>query len=241
MIKVGLKVNPRIVEYLEILKDRGFATNVKIAAKVSGERFQASWRKNVSDSKTPQGWKEPYINNIKLEMKDNNFTAEISADKEKNKFVKFVEDGQLSYDMKPGMLSSSKAKKTLTGKYITIFMRHKVKEMPKAVSDKKAKLNFYQMVGIKGELTKEYRQGMYLSRPGTIYHRMVRVGGKGHEGYGTFRRISTNSPESSWIRKGIKATKVFNKTVREEKGNIEKDLKIAFERDLLLFYKEMKG
>lgn len=238
MVQVSLLDN-RIKSVFDMIGHKGFP-NVKNMIVRSGEYFQKSWRNNITQSDSPEGWKNPYINKVELKLEKNNTEAIISA--ERSKFVNFVEDGIESYDMKPGMLASKKVKTSKLGnKYLTIFMRKKVREMPTEVLKQAKQLSFYRMVGIKGNLEKQYNKAMSISAPGTIFHRMVRVGSSKHSRYGTFRIVSSKSKPESWKFPKIPGTKPFDKTVKDKKKEIDENFKKAFKEDINTIYKEMKA
>lgn len=59
-----------------------------------------------------------------------------------------------------------------------------------------------------------------------IYENLTQTGSKGHSQYMTFRIVSDNSDDSSWIHSGIRAHDFAGKTVREyNPTNIVKEIK----------------
>lgn len=171
-----------------------------------------------------------------------------------------VEDGIKAFDMKPGLLSSPKAKTNKDGgKYITVPYRHGtpgtvgMPAMPLNIYNQMNKLGFSRrnnalkafFTGRKytwnGRL-KEESQGQrshFGSHQGAGYtwksgqfDGMVRMGKRGHTQYLTFRRVSENSDPRSWQHPGVKPRPIREAVVENTKDEVLALIRRGFEMDL---------
>lgn len=145
-----------------------------------------------------------------------------------------IEDGASSWDMKTNFKKSDKAKnKGKNNWYLTIPFRHATSEavgesmifsgkMDKAVErEVKAQGTLKDL----SSLPQEYQKIMSNPTTGTAHKSPIVLGMKkmdiastGKEkrsGYFTFRRVSENSEDGSWVHKGFEARKLIEKTVNE--------------------------
>lgn len=145
-----------------------------------------------------------------------------------------IEDGASSWDMKEGFRKSDKAKnKGQDNWYLTIPFRHATSEavgesmifsgkMDKAVErEVKAQGTLKDL----SSLPQEYQKIMSNPTTGTAHKAQIVLGMKkmniastGKErrsGYFTFRRVSENSQDGSWVHKGFEARKLIEKTINE--------------------------
>jgi hypothetical protein len=171
-----------------------------------------------------------------------------------------IEDGIKPYDMKPGLLASPKAKVNKEGKrWITVPYRHGtpgtsgLQSMPKNVYSLAKNLGFSRrnnslkafFTGRKYEWSgrlKETNQGQrshFGSHPGSGYtwksgqfSGMVRMGGKGHTQYLTFRRVSENSDPRSWQHPGVKPRPIREAVVENTRDEVLQLIRRGFEMDL---------
>lgn len=172
----------------------------------------------------------------------------------------YIEDGQPAHDLKPGLLSSPKAKTGKDGKkYITVPYRHGVPgtvglpAMPKNVYQLAQQLGFSRrnnflkafFTGRKytwnGRL-QESSQGQrthFGSHPGAGYtwktgqfSGMVRVGKRGHTQYLTFRRVSENSDPRSWQHPGVEPRPIREAVVENTREEVLALIRRGFEMDL---------
>lgn len=171
-----------------------------------------------------------------------------------------IEDGIPAYDMKPGLLSSPKAKKNKDGgRYITVPFRHgtpgtaTMPSMPTNVYAQANKLGFSRRNNfIKAFFTgrkytwdgrlKESAQGQrshikphsgagYTWKTGK-YSGMIRAGKAGHAQYLTFRRVSDNSDPNSWQHPGVKPRPIREAVIENTKDEVLTLIRRGFEMDL---------
>lgn len=171
-----------------------------------------------------------------------------------------IEDGIKAYDMKPGLLSSPKAKTNQDGKkWITVPYRHGtpgtvgMASMPPNVYQMAQKLGFSRrnnaikafFTGRKytwnGKLS-ESAQGQrshFGSHSGSGYtwktgqfSGMVKMGSKGHSQYLTFRRVSENSDPNSWQHPGVKPRPIREAVVENTRDEALAIIRRGFEMDL---------
>lgn len=145
-----------------------------------------------------------------------------------------IEDGASSWDMKDNFKKSDKAKnKGQASWYLTVPFRHATSEavgesmifsgkMDKAVErEVKAQGTLKDL----SSLPQEYQKIMSNPTTGTTHKAQIVLGMKkmdiastGKEkrsGYFTFRRVSENSQDGSWVHKGFEARKLIEKTINE--------------------------
>lgn len=171
-----------------------------------------------------------------------------------------IEDGQPPRDMKPGLLSSPKAKTNADGgKYITVPFRHgtpgttSMPAMPKGIYNQAQKLGFsrrnnalvafftgrqYKWNGsLKEELTgqrshiKPHAGQGYTWKSGQ-FEGMVKMGKGRHSQYLTFRRVSTNSDPQSWMHPGVKPRPIRDAVVENTQEEVLALIRQGFEMDL---------
>lgn len=244
MISVSIK-SKKLQDIFRLVGENGFP-NLKRNIRQSAVRFAKAWVENIRDADTKTGWKEKYIDRIKMKVKD--YEVEVYA--EPNKFVNFVENGIQSFDIKKGLLNSKKVKyNEKTGnKWITIYMSAKVGNAPKDVQRQLPELGFYRIIGIKDDaLKKQYETEQKENAPkyavsdDPIFNRMVKISQEGHKQFGTFRRISLNSPKASFWYHHVNPAKCFSKTVMENRSKIEKEMKNAMMEDVRAMARIMNG
>lgn len=171
-----------------------------------------------------------------------------------------VEDGIKAYDMKPGLLSSPKAKTNKEGgKYITVPYRHGtpgtvgMQSMPKSVYKLASQLGFSRRNGAirafftgrryvwDGKLSENPtgQRSHFGSHPGAGYtwktgqfSGMVKMGQKGHSQYLTFRRVSENSDPRSWQHPGVKPRPIREAVVENTREEVLELIRRGFEMDL---------
>lgn len=222
-----------------ILGEKGFPNLMNRIYSVA-KNFRKDWIRAVKNCNTKEGWKKPYADSIKISVNASRKEISISAP-ETNLFVNLVEKGRIEFDIKEGLLKSPKAKVSKKGvKYMTIFMRKKVRELPEEIYEEAKKLSYFKVVGVYDpkDLEKLYRfnlqsgSGTALSSENPKYDRLVKIAQKGHTVYGTFRTITKNTP--GFISPYVPGTNIFQTTAREKMPAIEAELKKALEQDLKL-------
>lgn len=173
-----------------------------------------------------------------------------------------IEDGITPFDMKEKILRSPKAKTGKDGsKYITVPFRHGtpgtsgLQAMPKNVYAQAQKLGFSRRRGFLGRLItrQTYKWGDRLPsssqgqrshikpHPGAgytwstgQYSGMVRMGKSNQTQYITFRRISTNSADSSWQHPGVKPRPIREAVMENTRDDVLKLIRRGFETDLMM-------
>lgn len=171
-----------------------------------------------------------------------------------------IEDGQDPHDMKPGLLSSPKAKVNKEGKrWITVPFRHGVPgtvgmpSMPTNVHQQARKLGFSRrnnalisfFTGRKykwdGRLSEDAQGQRSHIKPHTgagytwksgQYSGMVRMGKPGHTQYLTFRRVSENSDPRSWQHPGVKPRPIREAVIENTRKDVLELIRRGFEMDL---------
>lgn len=181
-----------------------------------GEVARYEWAKAAkSKLKSTAGL---YISSLSsVEVKRNIATITLHG-----KLPNMIEQGCSAYDLKVGLLKSSKVKKTKTGKpYITVPFSHTAPgggnrgllTMPRPVYRLASRLNVgggglnlpvkLSGYGIRSKLSQDLTKFGNYTWKSSPYQGMVKVQKGGRAGFTTFRRVSKNSDPSSWIHPGF--------------------------------------
>lgn len=196
---------------------------------VIAEGVAENWKETAR--KNSPGWGGKYARTIKTKQTGN--TAEVYVDesmKDKNSgkdslmFVKMVEEGMNSFNIRDALMKSEKAKIGPDGlKYIIV-------PFPVATPRKENQGTMQNKFG-KREMTAEMYKivksgGRLTSGSLSVRGRDVDVAGlsqyttpKLHSQYGIFRRVKENSP--GWIHPGQGPTPVFPSVVQETHKQIQ--------------------
>jgi hypothetical protein len=199
------------------------------------------WQKFISESRLRSNTKEKY--SVALDkFKEGRFKGGVGIMRGNNLWlINAIEDGIAVFDMKTGMLKSSKAKIGKLGQtYITIpfrigtpgtgfavTMSDPTYQIAKALKGKQ-QVKQFQLTGNDAAIrtrpiiktqTKIFDAYQHQS---SIFTGIQKGQGKYHGQYNTFRRIS-NAPQpmgsdlNSWIHRGIQAYKLADKAIEKTK------------------------
>lgn len=195
---------------LKILEKQGLSyfPFFKDAFHESINYLQSEWVSRIRNCGANKGWKNRYVESIKTLIKDNgnDLSGEVSSG---GLYTNLVEDGIRSYDMKPGLLASKYAKTNRKGeKYLIVFFRKLVKQIPKEVMKQLKKLDYNKPIeGFEDTGKRTKLDSGYTWKSGE-YQGMQKRNRAGHTNYGTFRVVSARS--NGWIYPEVKGYKIFN-------------------------------
>jgi hypothetical protein len=203
-----------IAKMLNLLGQKNFPHLVK-SLNMSANLVLREWRKRVAESNAKEGWKRNYINSIRIENVKDAMKRVVSAE---GLYVNLVEDGVKSYDQKPGFMNSKYAKTNKKGeKYLRIFMRKKLKDMPEPIRREASGLNLKDTIS---------------STDTGIYQGLTKVGDKKQSQYGTFRIVKRNS--KGWIYPNVSPVKIYPTLKTALQQDIKKLLMDGLMKDLEL-------
>jgi len=174
--------------------------------------------------------REKYLNGLKIIRDGNRSGVELTG-----WLPNRVESGLSPFDMKAGFLRSSKAKQGKNGPYLTIPFRYAIPTAEATSSLFAGKLpqevfSVAKKLPLGGRLVKTDIKGIVDNIPKTKafledqeaisskyeqYEGLTRGKEQHHGEYTTFRRVSLNSPEDSWIHSGIKARRLADKALNK--------------------------
>lgn len=167
---------------------------------------------------------------------------------------RIVEDGVKPFDMKQTHLSGAKVKLSKSGsRYITVPFRHQVpghgvlaSAMPKELYNTVKQMAISRRNNILREwwTGKKYTWGDRLPRESSEqkekphwttgkYTGMVKMAGKPHTSYLTFRRLSEKSKPEAWQHPGVEARPVTQAVVENTRDEIIDLIRMGFEIDIL--------
>lgn len=196
-----------------------------------------------------------YLQNIKL-IDTGKMEGTVLLDYSKDKLIQMLEEGASPFDMKDGLMGSSKVKFTKNGKkFITVPLRWTTgidqgniggTKMPSEVYKEARKLSTKESIKL-GSLPDKYQQ--VKSRPEiqdsagkvlfdeythkhSIYQGITKVtdGVTSQNVYMSFRRISENSDKNAFIHPGFLAKNLMKRAY--EKMNLEEELGVQIDNEL---------
>lgn len=169
-----------------------------------------------------------YISSIgPVEINRNMATIRLRSNTPEGKLANALEDGASPYDLKKGLLRSSKVKRTKDGKpYIHVPFQLKTpgggargsepSVMPRSIYRMASQMGIgqpmklpkkYEDYGIKTRLSADIEKWGHYTWKASPYQGIVKTpsgGGGGKSTYHTFRTVSKNSDPSSWIHPGFR-------------------------------------
>ena len=170
-----------------------------------------------------------YISSIgPVEINRNVATIRLRANTPEGKLANALEDGASPYDLKRGLLRSSKVKRTKDGKpYIHVPFQLKTpgggargsepSVMPRSIYRLASQMGIgqqmklpkkYEDYGIKTRLSADIQKWGHYTWKASPYQGIVKTpSGGGKSTYHTFRTVSKNSDSNSWIHPGFRARK----------------------------------
>jgi len=186
---------------------------IKNAVAAAARLVQAQWITNVNNSGAKEGWKRRYVDAVTAREGDTDMEAFVEA---KGMFVNFVENGIKSFDMKPGLLNSPKAKTSKKGiRYMIVPFQYgipgtqHIKNMPPEVYSAIRSLSSGSSLGA--------RVISALKEKGTknpeFYQGLTKVGEEGHHQYFSFRVVSAKS--KGWIYPIIAKVPIYDDTKKD--------------------------
>lgn len=170
----------------------------------------------------------------------------LNARREKNKYIISIDDESIerlesgfdAFDIKPGLLRSSKIKAGKEGPYIDVPFLHRTTKRPAAgvrstlIPMKALRKVVKKAVSevAKSGVTQRLFQRTPGIRPSKVSDMVVArevVGGKETVTARTFRRVSEKSQSDSWIHPGLPGLKLFDSviaTIEKDKNSIIMDV-----------------
>lgn len=193
--------------------------------------FMHRWERNVNEAL--HSTRGEYKKAMFVERPEEG-VAVIGLTPRESQLALMLEEGASSWDMKENFKKSDKAKnKGKSNWYLTVPFRHATSEavgeamMFSGVMDKSVEKAVKAQGTLKdlSSLPQEYQKILSNPTTGTPHKTQIVMGMKkismpstGKEkrsGYFTFRRVSENSQEGSWVHRGFQARKLIEKTINE--------------------------
>lgn len=190
--------------------------------------MQESWKEEARNSGT--GWGPKYANAIKAKVTGNMgvvYVDESMIDKTSNKpnifFVKMVEEGMRSFDIKTGLMASEKAKMSSDGiKYIVIPFPVRAPAKPDQgqpashFGGREMTQEAYDLIKSGKRFSGKLKGGQEVS--GLTQYRTRQF----HEQFGMFIAVSEKS--QGWIHPGVAPNPVYQNVLAEVNKQIQKVL-----------------
>lgn len=182
-------------------------TILQRAVDVLGEYALDRIRQKSSERLSIQTWQE-FSKSVQTTRDSNSITLTID-----NAKMESLETGYGGFDIKPGMLRSSKVKQGKSGPYIDVPFSHRI--------TKRGKGSYIEPTSMRKAVNKalqKVKSSGGTIRLGTIPKTAAKLAGMritSDKGAQTFRRISANSPNDSWQHPGYEGLKVFEETARD--------------------------
>ncbi len=232
MLLVNIDLAP-IVDEFRLLADQSKELSSKIL-KGLVDQYMFDWEKSVSDNLNQT--KDEYLRAINVDFVDE-FNAVIKLDGRQSELALKIEDGADPWDIKEDLKAGTKVKTSKEGNwYVDVPFRFATSEalgsspvfsatMPKQIQNIVKKISpkplkqkdipaQFAKPGSRKEIKKPFTVPKYDHKV-SVYEGLRRIETGGRSGkYMSFRRVSDNSEDYSWIHPGLQARKFMDKTLQ---------------------------